>query len=64
VTLNRAALARGRLVHPAAAWLGAATLFVAWMLVPAIEDELVRAEAGYAGATALLCGALWALYRR
>jgi O-antigen/teichoic acid export membrane protein len=63
-TLNQAALARGRSAHAAAAWLGAATLFVAWMLVPAIEDELVRAEAGYAGATALLCGALWALYRR
>jgi O-antigen/teichoic acid export membrane protein len=63
-TLNQAALARGRSAHAAAAWLGAATLFVAWMVVPVIDDELVRAEAGYAGATALLCGALWALYRR
>ena len=63
-TLNQAALARGRARHAAAAWLAAAALFVAWMVIPAIEDELVRAEAGYAGATALLCGALWALYRR
>ncbi len=38
-------------------------LFVAWMLTPAIDDELLRAEAGYAAATALLCAALWRLYR-
>jgi O-antigen/teichoic acid export membrane protein len=63
-TLNQAALARGRARQAAAAWLGAAAVFVTWMVIPAIDDELVRAEAGYAGATALLCGALWWLYRR
>jgi O-antigen/teichoic acid export membrane protein len=62
-TLNQAALARGRAGQAAAAWLGAAAVFVAWMLVPAVDDELVRAEVGYAGATALLCAALWSLYR-
>jgi O-antigen/teichoic acid export membrane protein len=63
-TLNQAALARGRSAQAAGAWLAAAVLFVLWMVVPAIDDELVRAEVGYAGATALLCGALWALYQR
>jgi O-antigen/teichoic acid export membrane protein len=62
-TLNQAALARGRAPHAAAAWLAAAALFVAWMLLPVVEDELVRAETGYAGAAGLLCAALWALYR-
>jgi hypothetical protein len=32
--------------------------------VPAVADQLVRAEVGYAGAAALLCALLWALYRR
>ena len=31
---------------------------------PSIDDELVRAEIGYAGAAALLCALLRALYRR
>ena len=62
-TLNQAALARGHAHRAAVAWLAAAALFVAWMLAPAIDDELLRAEAGYAAATALLCAALWRLYR-
>jgi O-antigen/teichoic acid export membrane protein len=63
-TLNQAALARGRNRAAAAAWLTAATAFVAWMLVPAIGDQLLRAEVGYAGAAALLCALLAALYAR
>jgi O-antigen/teichoic acid export membrane protein len=63
-TLNQAALARGRDRPAAAVWLLAAAAFVAWMLTPAVSDQLVRAEAGYAGATALLCALLGALYVR
>jgi O-antigen/teichoic acid export membrane protein len=63
-TLNQAALARGRAQGAAAAWLACAAAFVVWMLVPVVDDELVRAETGYAGAAALLCALLWALYRR
>jgi len=63
-TLNQAALARGRDRVAAGAWLLAAAAFVAWMLVPAIGDELLRAEVGYAGAAALLCALLGALYAR
>jgi O-antigen/teichoic acid export membrane protein len=63
-TLNQAALARGHGHGAAAAWLACAAAFVVWMLVPVVDDELVRAETGYAGAAALLCALLWALYRR
>ncbi|MGZ4268533.1 MAG: lipopolysaccharide biosynthesis protein [Solirubrobacteraceae bacterium] len=63
-TLNQAALARGRARWAAAAWLVAAALFVTWMLLPVVSDELARAEVGYAGATAVLCGLLWRLDRR
>jgi O-antigen/teichoic acid export membrane protein len=63
-TLNQAALARGRAHLAAAAWLVAAGLFVIWMLVPVVSDELVRAEVGYAGAAGVLCVMLYVLYRR
>jgi O-antigen/teichoic acid export membrane protein len=63
-TFSQAALARGQARAAAAVWLGSATLFVAWMLVPIIGDELLRAEVGYAGAAAILCALLRALYRR
>jgi O-antigen/teichoic acid export membrane protein len=63
-TLNQAALARGRAHQAAAAWLVAAVVFVVWMLVPVVGDELVRAEVGYAGAAGLLCALLYVLYRR
>ena len=52
--LNQAALARDRARAAAACWLLAAALFVAWMLTPAISEQLLRAEVGYAGATAVL----------
>jgi O-antigen/teichoic acid export membrane protein len=63
-TLNQAALARGQAARAAAAWLTAAALFLGWMFLPVIDDELLRAEVGYLGAAALLCAALGVLYRR
>jgi O-antigen/teichoic acid export membrane protein len=63
-TLNQAALARGRAHQAAGCWLVAAAGFVVWMVLPVVSDELVRAEVGYAGAAALLCGLLYVLYRR
>jgi O-antigen/teichoic acid export membrane protein len=62
--LNQAALARDRARAAAACWLLAAVAFVTWMLIPAIGDQLLRAELGYAGATALLTAALAVLYRQ
>ncbi|MGD0198667.1 MAG: hypothetical protein ABSC56_12280 [Solirubrobacteraceae bacterium] len=63
-TLNQAALARGQAARAAALWLGAAALFVGWMLLGAIGDQVRRTEFGYAGAAGLLALALWLLYRR
>jgi hypothetical protein len=62
--LNQAALARDRARAAAGCWALAAVIFVAWMLTPAIGDQLLRAEVGYAGATAILAAGLTALYRR
>ena len=62
-TLNQAALARDRAAAAAAAWLVSAAVFVAWMLSSVIVDELLRAEAGYFGAAALLCALLAIVYR-
>ncbi len=63
-TLNQAALARGRAVQAAAAWLVAATLFVIFVALPTITSEVTRVEVGYFGATAVLCGLLTLVYRR
>ncbi|HTU78717.1 MAG TPA: hypothetical protein VMF09_08160 [Solirubrobacteraceae bacterium] len=62
--LNQAALARDRARAAALCWMCAAAVFVAWMLTPAIGEQLLRAEVGYAGATALLALLLATLYRR
>ena len=62
--LNQAALARDRARAAACCWLLAAAVFVGWMLLPAISEQLLRAEVGYAGATALLAFALALLYRQ
>jgi O-antigen/teichoic acid export membrane protein len=63
-TLNQAALARGRAAQAAMLWAGAALVFLVWAVTPIIGDELLRVEIGYAGATALLAAALYALYTR
>jgi hypothetical protein len=61
--LNQSALARDQARAAAACWLLAAALFVGWMLAPVLADQLLRAESGYAGATALLALALALVYR-
>jgi O-antigen/teichoic acid export membrane protein len=62
--LNQAALARDRARAAACCWLLAAALFVAWMLIGAVSEQLLRVEVGYAGATGLLTLALALLYRQ
>ncbi len=62
--LNQAALARDRARAAAGCWLLAAVVFVGWMFLPAISNQVLRVEVGYAGATALLAAALALLYRR
>jgi O-antigen/teichoic acid export membrane protein len=62
--LNQAALARNRARAAAACWILAAVAFVIWMIVPAVSNEVLRTEIGYAGATGLLALSLTLLYRR
>jgi O-antigen/teichoic acid export membrane protein len=63
-TLNQAALARGRATLASIAWLLAAVLFVAFVASPTISSEVTRVEVGYFVAALVLCGMLWAVYRR
>jgi O-antigen/teichoic acid export membrane protein len=63
-TLNQAALARDQAHLAAAAWVTAAVGFVVWVALPVIDNQLIRVEVGYLGATALLAGLLYAVYRR
>jgi O-antigen/teichoic acid export membrane protein len=62
--LNQAALARDRARAAAGCWVCAAAAFLVWMLSAPIGEQLLRAEIGYAGATALLALLLATLYRR
>jgi len=62
--LNQAALARDRARAATACWLVAAAAFLGWMFIPAVGEQLLRTEIGYAGATLLLVLGLSALYRR
>jgi O-antigen/teichoic acid export membrane protein len=62
-TLNQAALARDRAGTAAACWLVTAAAFLAWMLLPTIDDVLLRAQVGYLAATAVLSVLLAAVYR-
>ena len=63
-TLNQAALARQHAKLAACAWLIAAVLFVVFVLAPTISNQVLRVEVAYFGATAILSGLLYALYRR
>ncbi|MGA2319845.1 MAG: hypothetical protein ABSG95_03760 [Solirubrobacteraceae bacterium] len=62
--LNQAALARNRARAAAACWLLCALVFVAWMVIPAVGGQVLRAEIGYAGATVALALMLALVYRR
>ena len=62
-TLNQAALARDRAGTAAACWLFTAAAFVAFMVSPLVDDELLRAQIGYFGAAALLAALLAVVYR-
>jgi O-antigen/teichoic acid export membrane protein len=62
--LNQAALARNQARTAATCWIVAAVVFVAWMLVPLVSEELLRTEIGYLGATSLLALMLNFVYRR
>jgi O-antigen/teichoic acid export membrane protein len=63
-TLNQAALARDRSGIACVAWLCAAALFFVIVATPTISNEVTRVEVGYFVGALVLCGLLWAVYRR
>jgi O-antigen/teichoic acid export membrane protein len=63
-TLNQAALARGRSTLASVAWLSSAALFIVIVATHSITAEVTRVEVGYFVSTLVLCGLLWAVYRR
>jgi O-antigen/teichoic acid export membrane protein len=62
-TLNQALLARNRARQACACWLGSAATFVAFLLVPGIDNRVLQVEIGYVGGAMLLGGLLYSLYR-
>ena len=63
-TLNQAALAKGQVRRASFCWIGCAIAFVAWVLIPIIDNDFHRVEIGYLGVAALLCALLYWLYRQ
>jgi O-antigen/teichoic acid export membrane protein len=64
VTINAAALAQGQVRRAAIRWVVCAAAFVAWVVIPVIEDEFLRTEVGFTGAAGILVALLWLIYRR
>jgi O-antigen/teichoic acid export membrane protein len=62
--LNQAVLARNQARTAAMCWLVAAVVFVVWMLLGTVSEELLRAEIGYLGAASLLTLMLGTVYKR
>ena len=62
-TLNQAALARDRAGLAAAAWLSGAALFLGWLFVTPLDDQLLAVEIGYCATAAMLALALWLIER-
>jgi O-antigen/teichoic acid export membrane protein len=63
-TLNQAALAHGRTMQAAMCWVGSAAVFVVVLLLPGFDRRVLQVEVAYVGGALLLCGLLYALYRR
>jgi O-antigen/teichoic acid export membrane protein len=62
-TLNQAALARDRAGLAAASWLGCAAVFLVWLLVSPLDDQVLEVELGYCVTVAVLAALLWRLER-
>lgn len=62
-TLSQAALARGVAGRAARCWAVAATLFLAWCLLPVVDDEARRVEIGFLAAAIVLAGLLARVHR-
>jgi len=63
-TLNQALVARARAGVASICWLATAVAYVAFLLVPGIDDRVLQVEVGFTGAALVLCTLLGTLYRR
>ncbi|HEV7845794.1 MAG TPA: hypothetical protein VGO83_06035 [Thermoleophilaceae bacterium] len=63
-TLNQALLAHGQAARSAACWAATAVAFVLFLVLFELDDRVLQVEAAFTGAAAVLCAALYALYRR
>ena len=63
-TLSQAALARGHAARAAACWGASAACFLALLLLPWVDDRVLRVEGAFFAGAGLLAGLLYALYRR
>ena len=62
-TLSQAALAHGAAARAARCWAASAALFLAWCLIPLVDDEARRVEVGFLGGAILLALLLARVYR-
>jgi O-antigen/teichoic acid export membrane protein len=62
-TLSQAALAHGAAARSARCWAVSAALFLAWCLIPLVDDEARRVEVGFLGGAILLALLLARVYR-
>jgi O-antigen/teichoic acid export membrane protein len=64
VGINAAVLAQGQVRRSALRWIACTVLFVAWILVPLVDDVFLRTEVGFTAAAGVLCALLYRLYAR
>jgi O-antigen/teichoic acid export membrane protein len=62
-TLSQATVAQGRVRSAASCWAGCALAFVAWCLVPVLDDAR-RVQIGFTAAAALLSALLYRIHKR
>jgi O-antigen/teichoic acid export membrane protein len=63
-TLNQAALALGRAAQAAVCWVLSAGAYVVFLVIPGWSDRVLQLEVGFLVGAVVLCGLLYALYRK
>lgn len=64
VTINQACMAQGQVRRASVRWIGCAVFFVAWCLLPLIDNEFRRVEIGFTLTAGALLAMLYVIYRR
>lgn len=64
VTVNQACLAQGQARRASVRWIGCAVIFIAWTIVPLIDDGNLRVEIGFTLTAFVLFASLFWIYRR